>query len=235
MSAASSGVALGRMPGSVKLVLSREMTTNTKSTPPITGMKTVRCSTRNGQLWKEKTVNPEVHRHETPLKIQKINKMKQQGSSMMHSRTTGNKHTKNDISSYSLECKEKATRDNNKAQCQRKDTALSGQDDSSIAEKPVLPGEHFPFPPRPLRTLPGVVLCGRGWHRQRPWVDLLVLAVLHHVNSADTLRRWLKAHTKLSFLAAFFERQSSQESVIAHWFSARSVGVQLPILEANAS
>lgn len=50
MSAASSGVALGRMPGSVKLVLSREMTTNTKSTAPITGMKTVRCSTRNGQL-----------------------------------------------------------------------------------------------------------------------------------------------------------------------------------------
>lgn len=49
-SAASSGVALGRMPGSVKLVLRREMTTNTKSITPTTGMKTVRCSTRKGQL-----------------------------------------------------------------------------------------------------------------------------------------------------------------------------------------
>lgn len=54
MSAASSGVALGKIPGSVKLVLSREMITNTKSTPPITGMKRVRCSTRNGQLWVKK-------------------------------------------------------------------------------------------------------------------------------------------------------------------------------------
>lgn len=53
MSAASSGVALGRMPGSVKLVLNKEITTNTKSTPPITGMKTVRWSTRNGQLKKK--------------------------------------------------------------------------------------------------------------------------------------------------------------------------------------
>lgn len=51
MSAASSVVALGKMPGSVKLVLSRERTTNTKSTPPITGIKTVKCSTRNGQLY----------------------------------------------------------------------------------------------------------------------------------------------------------------------------------------
>lgn len=56
MSAASSGVALGKIPGSVKLVLSREMITNTKSTPPITGMKTVRCSTRNGQLWRGKRI-----------------------------------------------------------------------------------------------------------------------------------------------------------------------------------
>lgn len=55
-SAASSGEALGKIPGSVKLVLSREMITNTKSTPPITGMKTVRCSTRNGQLWRGKRI-----------------------------------------------------------------------------------------------------------------------------------------------------------------------------------
>lgn len=142
--------------------------------------------------------------------------MKPLGSSMMHSRTTGSKHTKNDISSYSLECKEKATCDNNKAQCQRKDTALSGKDDSSIAEKPVLAGEHFPFSPRPLRTLPGVVLCGRGRHRQRPWVDLLVLAVLHHVNSADTLRRWLKAHTKLSLFSPRFSRDSPLRSQSSH-------------------
>lgn len=50
MSAASSGVALGKMPGSVKLVLSREVTTNKERTPPITGIKTVRCVTRKGQL-----------------------------------------------------------------------------------------------------------------------------------------------------------------------------------------
>lgn len=51
MSAASSGVARGRMPGSVKLVCRREMTTNTNSTPPIAGMNTVRCFNRKGQLW----------------------------------------------------------------------------------------------------------------------------------------------------------------------------------------
>lgn len=55
-SAASSVVALGRMPGSVKLVLSREKTTNTNSNPPITGMNTVRCSTRNGQLLKQRSL-----------------------------------------------------------------------------------------------------------------------------------------------------------------------------------
>lgn len=54
-SAASSAVALGRMPGSVKLVLSREKTTNTNSNPPITGMNTVRCSTRNGQLLRQRS------------------------------------------------------------------------------------------------------------------------------------------------------------------------------------
>lgn len=42
MSAASSGSVLGRIPGSVKLVCSREVTTNTNNTPPITGMQTVR-------------------------------------------------------------------------------------------------------------------------------------------------------------------------------------------------
>ncbi len=50
MSAASSGVARGRIPGSVKLVWRREMTTNTNRTPPMAGMQLVRCFTRNGQL-----------------------------------------------------------------------------------------------------------------------------------------------------------------------------------------
>lgn len=57
MSAASSGVALGRMPGSEKLVCRREMTTKTKRTPPITGMQPVRCSTRKGQLETQQTWN----------------------------------------------------------------------------------------------------------------------------------------------------------------------------------
>lgn len=75
-SAASSGVALGKMPGSVKLVLSSEMTTNTKSTPPITGMKTVRCSTRKGQSNAKKrphvtTIRPSV-RGRTPLCLAKM-------------------------------------------------------------------------------------------------------------------------------------------------------------------
>lgn len=87
-----------------------------------------------------------------------------------------------------LESKEKATSDNNKAQCQRKDAALPGQDDMSVAEKPVLPREHFPFSPRSLRFLFGVVLCRRGRHRERPRIDLLVLAVLHPVNNIDTAR-----------------------------------------------
>lgn len=51
MSAASSGVALGRIPGSLKLVWSRVITTKTKRAPPMTGMQPVRCFTRNGQLW----------------------------------------------------------------------------------------------------------------------------------------------------------------------------------------
>lgn len=52
MSAASSAVALGRMPGSLKLVCSSVMTTNTKRAPPMTGMQPVRCLTRKGQLRK---------------------------------------------------------------------------------------------------------------------------------------------------------------------------------------
>lgn len=57
MSAASSGVALGRMPGSEKLVWSRVMTTNTKRPPPITGMQLVRCFTRKGQLQTRERMN----------------------------------------------------------------------------------------------------------------------------------------------------------------------------------
>lgn len=105
------------------------------------------------------------------------------------------------LSRFLLECKEKATSDNNKAQGQRKDTALSGQDDPSIAEKPVLSREHLPFSPRTQRFLLGVVLRRRGQHRQRPRVDLLVLTVLHQVNRRPSGGR--KRHkTKLSFLAA---------------------------------
>lgn len=86
---------------------------------------------------------------------------------------------------YSLECKEKATCDNNKDQSHREDTALSGHDESPITEKSVFPREHFPFPPRTLRSLPDVVLRGRRRHRQRPRVNLLVLAVLHGVNGVS--------------------------------------------------
>lgn len=49
-SAASSGVALGRTPGSLKLVLSSVPSTNRKSTPPITGMAGVNCCAKYGQL-----------------------------------------------------------------------------------------------------------------------------------------------------------------------------------------
>ncbi|MGH0192414.1 UNVERIFIED_CONTAM: hypothetical protein FKN15_012183 [Acipenser sinensis] len=52
-SAASSGVALGSIPGSLKLVCSKEITTKKKRTAPITGMVLVKCSTRNGQLRKQ--------------------------------------------------------------------------------------------------------------------------------------------------------------------------------------
>lgn len=85
---------------------------------------------------------------------------------------------------YSLECKEKATCDNNKDQSHREDTTLSGHDESSVTEKPVFAGEHFPFSPRPLRCLPDVVLRGRRRHWQRPRIDLLVLAVLHGVTDS---------------------------------------------------
>lgn len=60
MSAASSGVALGRMPGSEKLVWRREMTTKTKRTPPITGMQPVKFLTRKGQLQIQQTWNKSV-------------------------------------------------------------------------------------------------------------------------------------------------------------------------------
>lgn len=60
-SAASSAVALGRMPGSVKLVLSREKTTNTNSKEPITGMNTVRCSTRKGQLLRQRSYRGHIN------------------------------------------------------------------------------------------------------------------------------------------------------------------------------
>lgn len=49
-SAASSGVARGRIPGSLKLVRSRVSSTNRKRTPPMAGMQPVRCWTRKGQL-----------------------------------------------------------------------------------------------------------------------------------------------------------------------------------------
>lgn len=100
---------------------------------------------------------------------------------MVRSGPTGNKQHR---LYYSLECKEKATCDNNKAQCQRKDAALPRHDDPSVAEEPVLPREHFPLLPRPLRApLSVLVLRGRRRNRQRPRVDLLVLAVLHHGGS----------------------------------------------------
>lgn len=49
-SAASSGVALGSTPGSVKLVLRSVPITNINRTPPMTGITGVNCSARNGQL-----------------------------------------------------------------------------------------------------------------------------------------------------------------------------------------
>lgn len=49
-SAASSAVALGSTPGSLKLVRSSVPNTNIKSTPPITGMTGVSCWARYGQL-----------------------------------------------------------------------------------------------------------------------------------------------------------------------------------------
>ncbi len=52
MSAASSGVALGRTPGSLKLARSSIPITKTNSTPPMAGMAGVRFDARNGQLEK---------------------------------------------------------------------------------------------------------------------------------------------------------------------------------------
>lgn len=50
MSAASSGVARGRTPGSLKLARRSIPITNTNSTPPMAGMAGVRFDARNGQL-----------------------------------------------------------------------------------------------------------------------------------------------------------------------------------------
>lgn len=49
-SAASSAVALGSTPGSLKLVLRSVPNTNINSTPPMTGITGVKCCARNGQL-----------------------------------------------------------------------------------------------------------------------------------------------------------------------------------------
>lgn len=89
---------------------------------------------------------------------------------------------------YLLECKEKATSDNNKAQCQRKDTALSGQHDASIAKEPIFSRENFPFPPYRLRFLLGLVLRRWRCHGQRPRVDLLVFAVPHRSRNSEVAK-----------------------------------------------
>lgn len=52
-SAASSGVALGRTPGSLKLVLRSVPSTKINSTPPMTGITGVSCRARYGQLEKQ--------------------------------------------------------------------------------------------------------------------------------------------------------------------------------------
>jgi hypothetical protein len=50
ISAASSGVALGMTPGSLKLVRSNAESTKINKSPPITGIAGVILSARNGQL-----------------------------------------------------------------------------------------------------------------------------------------------------------------------------------------
>lgn len=49
-SAASSGVARGRTPGSLKLARSSMTITKAKSTPPIAGIAGLKLEARNGQL-----------------------------------------------------------------------------------------------------------------------------------------------------------------------------------------
>lgn len=93
---------------------------------------------------------------------------------------------KNKLENDSLECKEKATGDDNKAEGEREDAALPRHDDPSVAEEAVPAGEHFPLPPRPPPPLAAVDLRGRGRQRQRPRVDLLVLAVLHRCKTTST-------------------------------------------------
>jgi len=56
-SAASSGVARGRTPGSLKLVRSRVPITKKKRIPPIAGIAGVIFSDKYGQLEKEKRLN----------------------------------------------------------------------------------------------------------------------------------------------------------------------------------
>lgn len=78
-----------------------------------------------------------------------------------------------------IKSKKQATRDNNKAESERKDSALTGQDDASIAEKAVLPWKNFPLPPGPRGFGVGLAEGGLRGHGQRSGVDLLVLAALH--------------------------------------------------------
>lgn len=54
MYAASSGVALGITPGSLKLVRNKADITNINNKAPITGIAGVTCSARYGQLEKKK-------------------------------------------------------------------------------------------------------------------------------------------------------------------------------------
>lgn len=56
MSAASSGVALGMTPGSLKLVLNRVDMTNMNSAPPTAGIAGVTLTAKYGQLKREKMI-----------------------------------------------------------------------------------------------------------------------------------------------------------------------------------
>lgn len=56
MYAASSGVARGITPGSLKLVLNNADITNINNNPPTTGIAGVMCTAKNGQLQNNKTI-----------------------------------------------------------------------------------------------------------------------------------------------------------------------------------